>query len=145
MTLFTAGESQELHRLTGYREAVDAQGRVDRVAATKRYREQVQAADGEYDVGEELGRLVRRGLLHVTSHDGTTWFDPAELDAARPHLCRGPGRPTTGVVVESRIPRTHLSVINDLADAAGVSRSQVIRDLIGEALAARGCTTTGTP
>lgn len=111
------------------KEAVDDAGRLNVTATCRRL-----------DVGGKgVVSLIRRGHLHGTRKpDGSWWFEPSEVEAARRFVRRGRGRPAIGEPVEARIPPAQLALVDSLACEAGVARSEMIRRLIGEALDLRG-------
>lgn len=51
-----------------------------------------------------------------------------------PEPKRGRGRPSTGTVVQVRIPRDVLAAVDRRADAEGTSRAAVVRHLLAEAV-----------
>lgn len=94
--------------------------------------------------GPGVASLMRRGHLRGTrKDDGSWWFDPADVEAARPFVRRGRGRPAIGEAVEVRLPPSQLAEIDQLANDAGLARAEVIRRLIAAGLTAGA--TLGSP
>lgn len=73
-----------------------------------------------------------REWLLICGHDGAVEEHFGELEEER-----GPGRPSEGDVVTTRIPTEHIKKLDKLASDDGVSRAEMIRRAVAEFLAAR--------
>jgi len=84
---------------------------------------------GSRETWEFISETEAREWLLAQGHDEAAkrYFGPIEEE-------RGPGRPEIGPAIQVRLPEDLLAAVDARADAEGVSRAEMVRMLLAEAL-----------